>query len=103
MSMDTSETMAGDTNQDLRILLAEVRALLAREGNRFEWSGWQDSVDALGEFDALVAATLEQNDLASRRDLGFYFAATGPIQEVSIDSGWGDEFLALASRIDKLL
>ena len=28
------------------------------------------------------------------------FAPTGPVQEVSISSGWGEEFLTLASRFD---
>jgi len=29
------------------------------------------------------------------------FAPTGPIQEVSLSSGWGQEFLELAERFDK--
>jgi hypothetical protein len=29
------------------------------------------------------------------------FAPTGPIQEVSISSGWGNEFLDLAERFDR--
>ena len=28
------------------------------------------------------------------------FAPTGPIQEVSLSSGWGKEFLALSERFD---
>ena len=28
------------------------------------------------------------------------FGPTGPIQEISIDNGWGDSFLQLASRFD---
>ena len=28
------------------------------------------------------------------------FGATGPIQEISIDNGWSDSFLLLASRFD---
>ena len=29
------------------------------------------------------------------------FAPTGPIQEVSLSSGWGHEFIKLAERFDK--
>lgn len=28
------------------------------------------------------------------------FTSTGPMQEVSLSSGWGQEFLALAKRFD---
>jgi hypothetical protein len=31
------------------------------------------------------------------------FAPTGPIQEVSLSSGWGGEFLALAERFDEAM
>jgi hypothetical protein len=32
--------------------------------------------------------------------LDVLFLPTGPIQEVSLSSGWGDEFLQLAERYD---
>lgn len=32
--------------------------------------------------------------------MSFFFIPTGPLQEVSISSGWGDEFCALADRFD---
>ncbi|HEX8181606.1 MAG TPA: hypothetical protein VF525_18845 [Pyrinomonadaceae bacterium] len=31
------------------------------------------------------------------------FAPTGPMQEVSLSSGWGEEFLALAERFDEAM
>ena len=33
--------------------------------------------------------------------IGFLFAPTGPIQETSIDNGWGDEFLRIAEVVDQ--
>jgi hypothetical protein len=33
-------------------------------------------------------------------ELRVLFAPTGPIQEVSVSSGWGDAFLELADRFD---
>ena len=32
--------------------------------------------------------------------IAFLFAPTGPIQETSIDNGWGDEFLRLSEIVD---
>ncbi|MCC2110864.1 MAG: hypothetical protein KDJ16_02385 [Hyphomicrobiales bacterium] len=94
--------MTADKFDELAKLLAEVRAYLARPNNRFEWSGWNDVDDALAEFDA-IAIAIARYDEAARARLQLYFAPTGPIQEVSLSSGWGDEFLALARRADKLL
>jgi hypothetical protein len=35
--------------------------------------------------------------------ISFLILPTGPLQELSLDSGWGDEFVALAARIDAAL
>jgi hypothetical protein len=36
-------------------------------------------------------------------ELSVLFAPTGPVQEVSVSSGWGDEFLILANEFDAAL
>ena len=95
--------MMRDNQIELKAMLNEVRCLLVRPGNSFDWSGWENSTEALAEFDELVMAALEENEFSARRKLKIYFAATGPIQEVSLASGWGDEFLDLANRIDAFL
>ncbi|HEU0055275.1 MAG TPA: hypothetical protein VFQ39_18940 [Longimicrobium sp.] len=79
-------------------VLLEARTLLALPANRFEWSGWEDAEAALRELDALTAAVA-----GGRVPATILFAPTGPLQEVSIGSGWGDEFVALAGRWDDAL
>lgn len=81
---------------ELRDVLLEARALLARPDNNFDWSWWRDAQEALRAVDRQIAA-LERGWPAAAREL---FAPTGPMQEVSISSGWADEFLALAERFD---
>ncbi|HZM91454.1 MAG TPA: hypothetical protein VFF31_33335 [Blastocatellia bacterium] len=90
------------TDDNLLAILREVRCLLARPENDFSWSGWNDETAALREIDALIAgiASGEIPELASLKVL---FAPTGPIQELSASSGWGNEFLALADRFDAAL
>lgn len=83
--------------QNLISILKETRSCLAREGNDFSWSSWEDQNHAVSEID-LVIAKLENGTIP---DMGILFAPTGPIQEVSLRSGWGDEFLKLADRFDK--
>ncbi|TCO65860.1 hypothetical protein [Actinocrispum wychmicini] len=39
-------------------------------------------------------------DLSTLPELKFLFAPTGPLQDVSLSSGWGELFLRLAERFD---
>ena len=83
-------------------MLNNTREFLLRPENDFVYSGWDNVQDALEEFDALIAC-LRKNDLPSRLELSVLFAPTGPIQELSVSSGWGDEFLVLANEFDATL
>ena len=83
-------------------ILQEARALLALPDNDFSWSGWEDQEHALREFDDLVSQ-LKTGDLSRLLDLRVLFAPTGPMQVVSLSSGWGDEFLPVAGRFDAAL
>ncbi len=79
----------------------ETRELLANPGNDFTWSSWVGCEDALREMDGILLwlwCGLLPKSLLSMTVL---FAPTGPIQEVSLSSGWGKEFLALAERFDE--
>lgn len=91
-----------EARRELLDVLRETRSLLARPDNNFDWSGWNDAGAALRMVDRLVAI-VESGRLPSRWMVSILFAPTGPIQEVSISSGWGDEFLTLASRCDAAL
>jgi len=80
----------------------EARSLLARPDNGFAWSSWESHEAALSEIDAIVAA-LESGKAPNLLDMRVLFAATGPIQEVSLSSGWSQDFLDLAARFDVAL
>jgi len=77
--------------------MKETRAYLAREENDFSWSSWSDADQAIAEIDSIIAAL----ETSSIPPIGVLFAPTGPIQEVSLSSGWRNEFLKLADRFDK--
>jgi hypothetical protein len=81
----------------LLAVLADVRSYLARPDNDFAWSSFGDGPAALAEIDAMSAAVRAGRPPAM---LTILFAPTGPVQEVAISSGWGDEFLVLAERFD---
>jgi hypothetical protein len=88
-----------DGKKELADVLREAREWLSRAGNDFSWSSWEDTHDALAEVSGHIAV-LDAGKLPPKLDLTVLFAPTGPIQEVSLSSGWGDEFLTLASRFD---
>src|SRR5687767_11713013 len=86
--------------QKLVEVLREARQFLGRPGNDFAWSSWEDAPSALSEIDGIIAR-IEAGNLPQRSDIEVLFLPTGPIQEVSVSSGWGQEFLELASRLDR--
>ncbi len=83
--------------QKLLAVLKEARALISRDGNDFSWSSWLDQDHAISEIDSIIAE-LEKGSVP---DIRILFAPTGPIQEVSLSSDWGNEFLELAERFDR--
>lgn len=93
--------LAGD-KQKLIVVLREAKELLARPDNDFAWSSWKDAASALQELDGLISQ-LESSQLPERLDLEVLFAPTGPIQEVSLSSGWSEDFIKLADRFDRAI
>ena len=59
------------------------------------------TVHELEEFIKAQIETIESNQAINRKELGLIFGPTGALQDTSIDNGWGDEFLALASIVDR--
>jgi hypothetical protein len=83
-------------------ILEEARGLVAAADNDFTWSSWRDRDDALDEIDRLLSE-LRFGIIPSVLTLNVLFAPTGPIQEVSLSSGWGDVFVELAGRFDNAM
>lgn len=88
---------------DLIKVLKETRTLLALPDNDFVWSQWPNANAALAEMDNAIAQ-LEMGIISNKQEfkheLEMLFGPTGNIQEVSMSSGWADEYLALAERFD---
>jgi hypothetical protein len=83
-------------------VLEEAKRLLALEGNDYAWSSWEDEKQALSEIDGLINS-LQFGVVPGDLNLRIIFAPTGPMQEVSLSSGWGNEFLLLAERFDNAM
>lgn len=88
------------TSSELLIeVLVETKVWLSRSENDFVWSSWDSVDEALTEIEGHIAR-VKNGDGSRVYRLQLIFAPTGPMQEVAISSGWGDEFLSLASRFD---
>jgi hypothetical protein len=84
----------------LLAVLRDTQAALRRAGNDFAWSRWNSAEEALSMIDGHITA-IERGDASRLPELALLFAPTGSIQEVSVSSGWGEEFLGLGARFDK--
>lgn len=73
--------------------------LLSLEGNDFFWSSWHDAHEALIEVRSLLTR-IKNGSLPKRPEVAVLFAPTGPIQEVSLSSGWAETFLKIAERYE---
>jgi hypothetical protein len=90
--------MRDPARREMVNVLRESREWIARPGNDFTWS-WSDAEAALAEIDGMIAA-LQRGAPLSAPAHTVVFAPTGPMQELSLSSGWGNVFLALADRWD---
>lgn len=79
-------------------VMLEARRLIALPDNDFSWSSFIDQEAALEEIDGFIESLRAGNTKTGA--MAVLFLPTGPIQEVSLSGGWGDEFVALANRYD---
>ena len=100
----TKQLLSQPDAPDPRVALANVlrsaAELLSLPDNDFAWSSWANQAAAVAEIEALLAV-VESGELPDRTSVSVLFAPTGPIQEVSLSSGWADAFLKLAERYDR--
>jgi hypothetical protein len=88
-----------NTAATLLDIFQRARDLVALPDNDFSWSSWRDAEHALEEIDSLITR-LQRGEVPATSEMSILFAPTGPMQELSLSSGWGNRFLGLASEFD---
>ena len=76
-----------------------LKNLLLLPGTDFLWSNYDNAQQLIQKLDCLVYE-LEQSERSAAEQLLFLLAPTGAIQEISLQSGWGNEFLAIAEVLE---
>jgi hypothetical protein len=105
MTLERTVALLAGTHDttDARKLMIEVLAasieLVSLDDNNFLWSSWNDAASAVAELRSHLDAVATSNNV-NLDELSVLFAATGPMQELSISSGWGEPFVKLASYFD---
>ncbi|MGO4273658.1 hypothetical protein AB4Z22_28145 [Paenibacillus sp. TAF58] len=87
---------------DLLGLLGKMRTLIDSPNSNVIWSQFDSVEDVLNTLDSLKSR-VEHGDNKVISELKILFAPTGSFQEISIDSGWGEKFIELATRFDEII
>ena len=90
-----------DSSQELIAIFDDVLSYIRRPGVDLVWSHWDNVDEAIKELENHKSRFLK-NDFTKLDEASFLFAPTGSLQEVSLSNGWGDEFIQLAIKMDKL-
>jgi hypothetical protein len=90
-------------SSDPRQLLVDVLAasieLVSLEANDFSWSSWKNGDHAVAELRGILEQ-VRAGSVPAKVSVGFLFAPTGPLQELSMSSGWAQTCLTLADHYD---
>lgn len=85
----------------LVLLLESAIELVQIPENDFCWSYWEDAQEATREISKLLNLA-KSYTLPDRIEVAVLFAPTGPLQEISLSSGWAQSFLKVAEKYDEI-
>ncbi|MQY17451.1 hypothetical protein [Nocardia macrotermitis] len=92
-----------DRDEVVRVLEAVIDVVGGPDTD-VSWSGYDDPAEVVADLRGLSRRVRPPGpDRGTVRQISLLFAPTGAVQEISISSGWGDEFLGLADRMDRAL
>jgi hypothetical protein len=82
-------------------VLDDVLDIVTASEQDTSWVGrWTTADEMIRELRG-HADRIRRGDRSALGELEFLFLPTGPLQEVSLSSGWGDLFLDVAERFDR--
>ena len=84
-------------DQELIDVLTQIIEQLSKSDDS-PWSSLK-----IDEINSMISIEINKLKLGQKADISrlkSFFVPTGPIQEISIDNGWGDIFISIANRFD---
>ena len=82
--------------------IARLKYLISLPSTDICWSSYNSVNDAIEELEKLEKGIAKQDEKSINKLL-FLLLPTGELQEISISSGWADEFLVIAERLETAL
>lgn len=89
------------TENKLIALLETIESKITSETN-IVWTKY-DTIDELFEDLKKIKIGVYNQNPEAMENLKSLFAPTGSFQEMSIDNGWGDEFIKLSDHFDSII
>lgn len=90
-----------DTNimdNELKIELEKILEYLKRSNDSiYSYSTVEEIKNTIYE----ITAQIDNNKKVDKQKIKYLIAPTGSLQEISIDNGWGEKFVTIASKIDE--
>ena len=89
-------------NKNTRIIvniLEKVKEFIQGISTDVGWSRFESKEEVIIEINNHMQR-LKNNDFCKIEELIFLFLPTSDLQEISISSGWGKEFLVIAEKFD---
>lgn len=80
----------------------KIRELAIRPDNDFTWSWWDDTEGVLREIEPILTQ-LRSGSMPVSNSFTSLFLPTSGLQELSLSSGWGKEFIEIANEFDSAM
>lgn len=87
-------------NEIIELIDKTIKHIL--NSTNFIFCRWGCANEAQNELQFLRQRIQNQDELAIQ-ELDYLFAPTCSLQELSIDNGWGEDFIAIACKLEKLI
>jgi hypothetical protein len=85
---------------ELLEIVNEVITICEVSPQYVDWAGYRDQDELLADLRD-HASRLRSGDTSRLPELRVLFLPTGPLQDISVDSGWADKYMRLAGRFDE--
>ena len=82
--------------------LSILKNLLSQPTTDVCWSSYDSPLEVISDLNLLEKGILD-NDRTAADNLLLLMAPTNDLQEISISSGWGDEFICISKAIETAL
>lgn len=91
-----------DKYEMLKIIFLEIKQIVDSPNTDTVFSNYNTPNELLDDLDKYIEK-LEIKDETILSKINFLVAPTNDLQEVSLSSGWGQEFIRLSMEIDKII